>query len=159
MSDIKIVKLFPIEVRWSGTKGHRRYPAIVWYRDLSISTRLNQEVINRIIKELETIGQVHTIENPDNILYWQYHNPLKPLIIIDMRELPPTINTTEGTIQHFGLKECQIQAAIVLQILKRYGYANYKRVTVSTWRLGETPEDRKKLYEAFEGIFRKGEYK
>jgi hypothetical protein len=96
--------------------------------------------INKIIEKLKTEKKVSTINNPDSLLYWQY--PHRPLIIIDLRGKEPTINTTKGTLKHYGLKACREQAAIVLKILQKHGYANFSRIVISTYRLGETKEER-----------------
>jgi hypothetical protein len=138
-SPIELVELVPIEYRYSTTK-KGRVPAITWFKDLKISKRVNQAAINMIIEKIKTEEKVSTINNPDSLLYWQY--PHRPLIIIDLRGKDPTINTTEGTIRHYGIQKCREQAAIVLKILHGHGYADFTRIAISTYRVGETKEER-----------------
>jgi hypothetical protein len=157
---IRLVELTPMEFRISGHKKGRRYKAIVWFRDLKInrfSTKhrgvLDQRSIDYILRDIKTKERIFTAQNSDNLLYWQYPN--KPLIVIDLRERQPIIGTTEGNIEHFGMRRCQIEASIVLKILKNYGFAEFRRVTLSTYRLGNTREQRIKVIDAFESMFKK----
>jgi hypothetical protein len=49
--------------------------------------------------------------------------------------------TTKHVIEHYGLWKVKQQASIVLRLLKRLGYADYKRRVLSTYRLGTNKED------------------
>jgi undecaprenyl pyrophosphate synthase len=147
MADIlRLVELQPVKPCYSG-KGNK-YPAIAWFRNVKISRHLDQNAIDRIIKDLHTKKTVQTINNPDNVLYWQY--PQRPLIIIDRNEEQPKIKTTDGTIAHYGLNECMKEASTVLEILRSYGFAKYKRVIVSTYRLGDSKEQREFIFKCLE---------
>ena len=76
-----------------------------------------------------------------------------------MNENPVKVKTTKGTIEHFGLEQCEQQASIVLKILQKYGYANFKRITLSTWRLGDTREERERNIQAFKRYIEKEGFK
>jgi len=144
MSDkIDLVKIEPIEYRPSD-----KYPRIIWYRNLSFDKDLTQRKLDIIKKKLILQRNISISCNPNQFLMWQYEGG--PMIILDLKE--GTINTTKGTVEHFGIGTCQQAASTLLRILRKYRHAKFKQVGISTYRIGETPQRRKELLETFERL-------
>lgn len=127
-----------------------RFPRLVTYFGFKFSPALTQEVVNKVIEDLKTEKKISLIQNPNELLIWQYEG--KPLIALSKSE--GKVYTTQGTINHYGIDYCQKQAAYVLQILRKYNLANFTQyiVKLDFYRLGRTPEERKQTYDALERL-------
>jgi hypothetical protein len=125
-------------------------PRLITYWGFTISKNLTKGNLKSIIDDLNKKKPIDVIENPNELLEWQYEG--KPLVILSKTE--NKIYTTQGTINHFGIRACQIQAANFLQILRKYGFAEFKQyvVCLDLKRLGRTPEERELTYEALERL-------
>ena len=126
------------------------YPRLITYWGFLIDKNLTKEDLKKIIDDLNKKKPINVIENPDELLEWQYEG--KPLVILS--KIDNKIYTTQGTINHFGIRACQTQAANVLQILRKYGFANFTQwvVTLDPKRLGRTSEERVLTFEALERL-------
>jgi hypothetical protein len=144
MSDIKLMRIEPIEYDPKG-----KYPRIKWYRNLSFNKRLTLEMLNKIKQKLKIEREITVSSNTDRFLFWHYKG--EPPIILD--RLEGTINTTVGALNTYGLRACQQRASILLRILRKYKQANFKQVSVSSYRIGDTPERRREIFEAYERLF------
>jgi hypothetical protein len=69
------------------------------------------------------------------------------MVVIDVET--GEIFTTRTIIEYFGIRKAQIQASIILKILKRFGQAKFTRRILSTYRLGKDPETIKQIVEAY----------
>jgi hypothetical protein len=116
---------------------------------------LTQEIIERIIKHLKAKKKISITTDINGMLMWQYEG--KPLIALNKAE--NKIYTTQHELNRFGIDDCQKQAAYVLQILRKYGYAKFTQFVVNLdhYRLGRTPEERKLTYQALERLAKKNE--
>jgi hypothetical protein len=130
-----------------------RFPNLVTYFGFKFSPALTLEIIEKIIKDLKAKKKISIIENPNELLIWQYEG--KPLIALSKKE--NKVYTTRGTIKKFTMEYCQKQGAYVLQILRKYGYATFTQYTVKLdpYRLGRTPEERALTFQALEVLSKK----
>jgi hypothetical protein len=105
-----------------------------------------QEILNKTIEDLKTKKKISIIQNPNELLIWQYEG--KPLI--GMNKTNGKIYTTQETINHYGIEYCQKQAAYILQILRKYDLAHFTQyiVKLDFYRLGKTPEELKQTFDA-----------
>lgn len=140
MVQIKLEEIKPIEYRPS-----MKYPQIVWYRDLIIDKDLTQKELNAIKKKVHLKKEVTIQNNPSVYLTWQYED--RPQLYLLKED--GKIYVSEGTLKEFGIGQCQQEASILLRILRKYKHASFKQVVLSTYRLGDTPDQRERLLEAF----------
>jgi hypothetical protein len=134
MSDLGsvIVKVMPVEYR-----RRAKYPNITVYYDVKIKKNIKTSEIRSKIETIKTKKKPNITANPYHYLFYQYDNA--PMIIIDLDT--GEFLTTKHVIEHYGLWKVKQQASIVLRLLKRLGYADYKRRVLSTYRLGTNKED------------------
>jgi hypothetical protein len=161
-SVIELVDVEPVEYH-NARKDFRENPVfnshcrihnarIIRYRNLSFSPNLTQKDIEFVIEHTRMKKRASVHNNPDRYLFYQYGDS-KPLIILDMLERK--ICTTKGKLKEYGERICQQQASIVLRLLKKYKFANFKRVSVTAnpWRIGRTKEDREITFKALNRLF------
>jgi len=146
MAQHKFVEVQPFEYQYPTGQ----FPRLITYFGFKFSKRLTQEIIKAIIEDLETEKEVTVVQNPNGLLVWQYEG--KPLIAIDKNN--NRIFTTQGAINYYGIDDCQKQAAYVLQILRKYGFAKFTGYVIKyePYRLGGTPKERELTRQALERL-------
>jgi hypothetical protein len=142
----KFVKITPIRY-----DNHGKYPRIVVYRHVKISKHLTQGIMDKIVQQLKTKQKITAIMNPDNFIFVQYGTA--PMIIFSLDD--NQVLTTQTVINHYGMRRVQQQATIILRWLKKFGYAKFKGVTISAYRLGKTIDDVKEIVEAYGRLWNK----
>jgi hypothetical protein len=149
MSDSEFIEIQPFEYQLM--KG--RYPRIVTYFGFKLSPALTQEVIENIIRDLQTQKKISVGTNPNGMLMWEYKG--KPPIALNKTE--NKVYTTHEALNRFGMENCQEQAACVLQVIRKYGYAKFTQFVIrfQPHRFGRTKEERALTYEALERLARK----
>ena len=150
MEQFRWAEIEPIEYQIRKEKG--RNPRIIRYRNLSFSLHLTQEIMNRIIKATKMKKNAVALNSGDQFVIYQYEG--KPPVILDL--LNQRVSTTKKALRQFGMRVCQQQASIVMRLLKKHGYAKFRRisVTVNTYRIGKNREDRKLTYKAIEDLLK-----
>jgi len=138
------VKVLPIEYQKTA-----KYPRIVVYRNIKLSKHLTQGIFDRLIEETRMKEKARAVFNPDNYVIYQYG--MKPMLILDLEA--NEVLTYETVIQHYGLRKVQQQATILLRLLKKYGYAKFKRVVVSSYRMGNNLKENLEVFEAYQRLF------
>jgi hypothetical protein len=156
MSKPEFVKIKPIEFQLMTSKKNKkknRHPRIIRYKQISISPNFDQCCVDRVIRETKMEKRAVSEDSIDQLIFYQYEG--RPLIGIDLVE--HGFYTKRETIDKYGVDKCQQQATIVLKLLKRYGYATFKRVgfTANTERLGETRAEREETYQMVERLLGK----
>lgn len=138
MSDLvqSIVKIIPVEYRIRA-----KYPNITIYQNIKIKKDLNMKELEEKLNKIKMKGKPRTLMNPGHYLIYQYDD--KPLIIVDLDTTE--FLTTKYVIDYYGKMRVQQQASILLRLLKKMGYASYKRRILSTYRLGKNVEDVKNV--------------
>jgi hypothetical protein len=149
MSKPEFIEIQPFEYQCP----KNNMPRLVTYYGFKLSPALTQEIVERIINNLKAKKKISVITNPNTMIVWQYEG--KPSIALDKKE--NKVYTTQKTINHFGIEYCQKQAAYVLQILRKYGYAKFIQFVVKfePYRLGRTPAERKLTFEALNRLAKK----
>lgn len=135
----EIVKIYPVEYDLHG----KPYPRIVVYRNIKVRNDLTQQHMEKI-KKLQLKREARTLSNPEHYLFYQYGE--EPLIIIDLHT--SEFLTTKPVIEYYGLMKVQHQASILLRLLKKCGYAKFKRIVISTYRLGDK-EEAKRIFREY----------
>ena len=147
--NLKLIEIEPVEYQYK-LPGNRN-PRILRYRGLSFSQNITQTILRRIISRTKMKKKASAQQNPDRYIFYEYDR--KPQIILDL--LNRSIHVTEGTLKKHGMRACQQQASILLRLLKRYGYANFRRISVTAnpYRIGRTSEDREITFQALKRLF------
>jgi hypothetical protein len=127
---------------------------IVRFRNIIISKRLNQPELDRIIKETKMRKKATSQTNPSEFLFYQYED--KPLIAYDLKD--NNFYTTKGTLEHYGMMKCQVQAAILLKLLKKYNLARFRYVTLSLYRTGRTLEDIELTFKGIKNLLERNKH-
>jgi hypothetical protein len=150
--DFKFIEVAPIEYQVNSNIS----PRIIRFRNIKYSKRLDPDKLERIVREIHTRRRVKIDRDSKHHLFWLYAN--QPLIILDL--ISNKIGTTEKTLKFYRNRKCQIQASIVLKVLKRYGLVSFRRVslTVNPGRIGHTRKDRQITYNAWEEMLRSTSY-
>ena len=146
MAQHRFVEIQPFEYQYP----IGQFPRLITYFGFKFSKRLTQEVIEAIIEDLETEKEVSVMQNPNGLLVWQYEG--KPPIAIDKNN--NRIFTTQRAINYYGIDDCQKQAAYVLQILRKYGFAKFTGFIIKyePYLLGRTPQERELTRQALERL-------
>lgn len=149
MAQIDLVIIEPIEYRLR--MGKYRNPRIIRYRSLGFSPNLTQAILNRIIEQTKLKKKTSALQNPDRYLFYEYGN--QPIIVLDLLER--TINTTTGTLKHWGMRKCQQQASILLRLLRKHHQAYFiqRSITCDPGDMGRTAEDREVTFQALHDLF------
>lgn len=98
----------------------KKSPRIIRSWDIEYSQRLDQDKLDRVVREIHTRRKVSITRDSYHYLFWQYKG--EPSIALKL--LTNEIGTTKGNLKLFGERKCQIQASIVLKVLKKYGPAD-----------------------------------
>jgi hypothetical protein len=149
MNDPEFVEIQPFEYQL--LKG--RYPRIITYFGFKLSPALTQDVLEVIIANLRTQKKISVSTSPNSMLVWEYTG--KPQIALD--KIENKTYTTQEALNRFGKENCQKQAACVLQMIRKYGYAKFTQFVIryQPHRFGRTKEERALTFEALERLARK----
>lgn len=150
--DFKFIEVASIEYQANSNVS----PRIIRFRNIKYSKRLDQDKLERIVREIHTRRRVKINRDAKHHLFWLYAD--QPLIILNL--INNKIGTTEKTLKFYGKRKCQIQASIVLKVLKKYGLVSFRRVslTVNPGRIGHTRKDRQITYNAWEEMLQSTSY-
>ena len=142
MSDLGkvIVKIVPVEYRRQA-----KYPNITIYYDVKIRNDIKTDEFRSKLSTIKMKKQPNVTANPKHYLFYQFDNA--PMIILDLNTTE--FLTTRYVIEHYGIGKVQQQASILLRLLKRLNYADYKRRVLSTYRLGRNKEDVKTFFNEY----------
>jgi len=143
MSKPITVRVLPVEYQRTN-----RYPRIVVYKNVKLSKHLSQGVFDKLIEQTRMKEKARAVFNPDNYIIYQYG--IKPMIILDLEG--NQVLTYETVIRHYGLRKVQQQATILLRLLKKYGYARFKRVVLSSYRMGKNLRENIEVFECIINI-------
>ncbi|MEM1589936.1 MAG: hypothetical protein QW175_05915 [Candidatus Bathyarchaeia archaeon] len=130
-----------VEIKQPVEYDKKRGRIVRYYRkDGRYFDSVDADLLRLILGSLKLKKDVELIENPNELIFWQY--PKKPLIVLDIQN--GKFLTTSGTIQHYGWKAVRHQASIVLRILKAFGLSKSKRKAIRYGKSREKAEAYKK---------------
>jgi hypothetical protein len=135
-----LVKIIPIEYQ-----KHNKYPRIVIFNNVKVNPDLTQQQFDEILQKANLKKKARGICNPHHYIFYNYSD--EPMVVIDVET--GEVFTTKTIIEYYGIRKAQIQASIILKILKRFGQAKFTRRILSTYRLGKDPETIKQIVEAY----------
>jgi hypothetical protein len=141
---LNLVKIEPIEYQRKMPKG--KHSRILTYWGFSFSPHITQNDLDRIVRMLRTKQKVAALNNPDELIFWQYSGA--PLIILN--KLRQSIFTIEKDFKRFAERTCQQQASLVLRVLKKHGLAQFRRnsLTVNPKKFGRNSGEREQTFQA-----------
>jgi hypothetical protein len=131
-----------------------KHPRIFRYWNWGISDRLDQDTLERTIRESHLKNRVHIINKRNGLIL--YHYPRKPPIYIDQFQGKFYVDKT--TLKKHGLRTCQHQTAIILEVLRRkLKLTKYKKksVTINTNSMGKTEEELNETFTALKELLHK----
>ncbi|MGC8871049.1 MAG: hypothetical protein ACP5PT_08190 [Brevinematia bacterium] len=143
------VKITPIEFQRKGKT--RNYDRIIIYTEIKLNKNLTQQKFNEILEKIPLKQKAHGICNPRHYLIYNYG--CECLVVFDLET--GEVFTTKTALEYYGRMAAQIQASIILKILKRFRQAAFKRIILSSYRLGNSLEDFKERVEAYGNLLNK----
>jgi len=148
---LNYVRIKPIEYAYrKGEEG--RNPRTIRYRGITFKPNLSLEEVERIVSKLRKKREITVSQDQARFIWWKYGD--QPQIGIDI--LNNTVFAAEDTVRQSGMRDCQIQAAICLKILKKGELAKCYSVsaTYNPCRMGGDLGDAEITFEAFREIIR-----
>lgn len=141
-----LIKIVPIEYqKTTKYKDRRHYPRIIIFTDIKLNPNLTQEKFDEILSKVPLKKKARGIANPKHYIFYNYGN--EPMVILDL--VTGEVFTTKTIIEYYGITKPQIQASIILKILKRFNQASFKRKVLSTYRLGTDKEAIEQIFNAY----------